>query len=124
MSANTPIIPPGSPLHGTRANRNSKLIFAVSTVLTVHVVLLAGLLIQGCKKEDTTASANLDAANNSLPALGSDSTGRLPSTQERRPTPPSDATSAQSTPFASPPPLPNASPTATLPSAPPVVSEP
>ena len=55
MSANTPIIPPGSPLRNPRADRNPKLVYALSAVFALHVVLLSGLLIQGCKKEDTSA---------------------------------------------------------------------
>jgi LysM repeat protein len=57
MSNSAPIIPPGSPLQRTRSDRDSRLFVTVFAVLAIHVLLLAGLLIQGCKREDRNASA-------------------------------------------------------------------
>src|ERR1041385_3757326 len=50
-----PIIPPGSALQRTIPGRNPRLFVSVCAVLAVHVVVLAGLLIQGCKREDKNA---------------------------------------------------------------------
>jgi LysM repeat protein len=58
MSNSASIIPPGSPLQRTRTNRYSKLFVTVFAVLAVHVLLLAGLLIQGCKRQDKTGAIN------------------------------------------------------------------
>jgi LysM repeat protein len=57
MSNNAPILPPGSPLQRAHPERNSRLFVAVFAVLAVHVLLLAGLLIQGCKRQDQNAGA-------------------------------------------------------------------
>lgn len=55
MSSANPIIPPGSPLHRTQPASNSKLLVSVFAVIVVHVFLLAGVLIQGCQRQDTVA---------------------------------------------------------------------
>lgn len=55
MRSSSPIIPPGSPLHQS-SGKNRKLLVTLSTVLGLHMVLLAGLLIQGCKREEPTVT--------------------------------------------------------------------
>jgi LysM repeat protein len=52
MTTSNPIIPPGSPLHKPASARLSKFSLAVFAVLAVHAALLAGLLMQGCKRDD------------------------------------------------------------------------
>ena len=64
MSIRTPIIPPGSPLQRAHPDNASKLFVTVFAVLAVHILLLAGLLIQGCKREDKSAAAPPNAATN------------------------------------------------------------
>jgi LysM repeat protein len=53
MSTVSPILPPGSPLQRSRPS-NSKLLLSIFVIVAVHVFLLAGLLIQGCKRQDNT----------------------------------------------------------------------
>jgi LysM repeat protein len=62
MTASNPIIPPGSPLQRSRPGRNPKLVVTVFAILAVHVLLLSGLLIQGCKREDKNAAGTSDAS--------------------------------------------------------------
>jgi LysM repeat protein len=64
MSNRTPIIPLGSPLHRAHPDNASKLFVTVFAVLAVHITLLAGLLIQGCKREDRNASVPPNAPTN------------------------------------------------------------
>jgi LysM repeat protein len=59
MSTTTPIIPPGSPLQRQGPPPNSTFLVTVCAIVAVHVVLLAGLLIQGCKREDRNAATDL-----------------------------------------------------------------
>jgi LysM repeat protein len=69
MSAFNPIIPPGSPLERAHPRRNPKLVVTVFAILAVHVLLLSGLLIQGCKRDDKNAASNPDTFTNSTAAL-------------------------------------------------------
>ena len=85
MSNSAPIIPPGSPLQRTRPDRDSKFLVTVFAVLAVHVLLLSGLLIQGCKRQDSTSgissnSSTVDesAVNTSRPAPSEEPLVRLP----------------------------------------------
>ena len=64
MSNRTPIIPPGSPLQRAHPDNSSKLFVTVFAVLAVHISLLAGLLIQGCKREDKNSAAAPNTATN------------------------------------------------------------
>ena len=69
MNTNSPLIPQGT----TPARGKSSLYFKVLMILTVHVVLIGGMLLQGCKdtgKEQAKESAatnptDLAAATNS-----------------------------------------------------------
>jgi LysM repeat protein len=61
MKSFNPIIPPGSPLERSIPGRRSKLVVTVSIVLAIHVVLLAGLLMQGCKRETPNGAASPDS---------------------------------------------------------------
>ena len=45
MNTNSPLIPQGT----TPARGKSSLYFKVLMILTVHVVLIGGMLLQGCK---------------------------------------------------------------------------
>jgi LysM repeat protein len=120
MSAHTPIIPPGSPLHGTKRVRNSKLIYAVSAILAVHLVLLSGLLIQGCKQEDKGTDLTQDNLTNSLPAMGSAPAASLPPTERTKAVAPVDSAPVQRS--FSPPPIEGSTPP--VPPPPVVVSDP
>jgi LysM repeat protein len=62
MTTTNPIIPPGSPLNKGAATRLSKFSLAVFAVLAVHVALLAGLLIQGCKRDERPPAQLSDEA--------------------------------------------------------------
>lgn len=87
MSSPNPIIPPGSPLQRSAPAKNSKLVIAVSVILAVHVFILSGVLIQGCHRQETAPTADLDFATN-LPALtGPESVDRLPNEQAQTPPP-------------------------------------
>src|SRR5690242_13249640 len=69
MTAFNPIIPPGSPLQRTLPGRNPKLVVTVFAILAVHVLLLSGLLIQGCKRDDKNAAGTSDSDTNSTASL-------------------------------------------------------
>lgn len=64
MNTPSPLIPQGSLLEQQKAKGKSNLFIAVFTILTIHVVLFAGLLMQGCKREKTDAA--LQEPTNSL----------------------------------------------------------
>ncbi len=65
-----PIIPPGSPLQRPEPRSNSKLVLTVCALIAVHLVILAGLLIQGCKRQETAGNGH-EALTNDLPPLPS-----------------------------------------------------
>ena len=67
MSSSDQILPPGSPLQRTRP-QNSRLVVAVTVIVAVHVFLLAGLLIQGCQRQDSPKTTQTDLTNG-LPPL-------------------------------------------------------
>jgi nucleoid-associated protein YgaU len=69
MSNSAPIIPPGSPLQRTGPDRDSRLFVTVLAVVAVHVMLLTGLLIQGCHREDKNAAAGPNGLTNYLEPL-------------------------------------------------------
>jgi LysM repeat protein len=60
MTTTNPIIPPDSPLNKPSSARLSKFSLAVFAVLAVHVALLAGLLFQGCKRDDRPPAPDAD----------------------------------------------------------------
>lgn len=114
MSSSNPIIPPGSPLQ-PRTNSHSKLLLAISAIVAVHMLILAGVLIQGCQRQDPLAGGAADSefATN-LPPIESSNAMPDPATADdtRALTPP-PAESAGTTPPGSyvvtPPPLPQSS---------------
>ncbi len=69
MSNSAPIIPPGSPLRRTGPDRDPRLFVTVLAVVTVHVMLLTGLLIQGCQREDKNVAASPNGLTNYLEPL-------------------------------------------------------
>lgn len=66
MNEASPLVPQGS--FEAQSKRKSHVRIAVFSILAVHVVVLGGLLILGCKPE----SHNKDAAENVAPALTND----------------------------------------------------
>lgn len=70
MNTSNPLVPQGSLTKETKGKRNIRI--AVFTILAVHVVLLGGLLAQGCKPEQKKeAKESLTPTN--LPPLTADS---------------------------------------------------
>ena len=73
MNEPSPLVPQGS--FESQARRKSHVRIAVFSILAVHVVVLGGLLILGCKREDKTDNAGTPPpATNDLtpPPFGSD----------------------------------------------------
>lgn len=58
MNTPNPLIPQGSLLEQQKSKGKSNLFIAVFTILAIHVVLFAGLLMQGCKPDKTKAKAD------------------------------------------------------------------
>lgn len=81
MNTPSPLIPQGSLLEQQKSKGKSNLFIAVFTILTIHVVLFAGLLMQGCKREK--AGASLQEPTN---ALASDQNVFAPSNLPSPPT--------------------------------------
>ncbi len=57
MNNPNPLVPQGSLLEQQRSKGKSNLVIAVFTILAIHLVLFGGLLMQGCKREKPSASA-------------------------------------------------------------------
>jgi len=81
MNNPSPLVPQGSL---QQAKGKSKVRVAVFSIIAVHIFVLSGLLMQGCKRGTTTA-ANSMVETNAFPPLGSpgaptDTTGLLTST--------------------------------------------
>ncbi len=56
MNTPNPLVPQGSLLEEHMSKGKSNLFVAVFTILAIHVVLFAGLLMQGCKREKADTS--------------------------------------------------------------------
>ncbi len=56
MNTSNPLVPQGSLLEQHMSKGKSNLFVAVFTILAIHVVLFAGLLMQGCKREKSDTS--------------------------------------------------------------------
>jgi LysM repeat protein len=72
MSTPNPLIPQGT-FHAQASKGASNVRIAVATIVAIHVVFFGGLLLQGCKRDTSTASlaeTNSPAATNfSLPPI-------------------------------------------------------
>lgn len=66
------IIPPGSPLY--QPKRNSSLLIMVLVILAIHGVFFAGLLIQGCKREEARSKTEPAELSNAPLALDTSAT--------------------------------------------------
>jgi LysM repeat protein len=71
MNTPNPLQPQGTLSKDTKSRTNIRI--AVFTILAVHVVLLLGLLVQGCNREGKKEARDTFFPTNSLPALASDS---------------------------------------------------
>lgn len=88
MSIKNPIIPPGSALQRSRPSKNSRLVWAVTGILAVHIFVLAGLLIQGCKRQDGAATTDQELGVNSQPSERFTSTApNTPGAEQPKPAP-------------------------------------
>src|SRR5438552_13851822 len=67
MNTPNPLVPEGSLTKETKGKTNVRI--AVFTILAVHVVLLGGLLMQGCKPEGKKEAKETLTPTNSLPPL-------------------------------------------------------
>jgi len=67
MNTPNPLIPQGVLSQQTRGKTNIRI--AVFTILAVHVVLLGGLLMQGCKPETKKEAKENEMATNALPLM-------------------------------------------------------
>ena len=66
MNTPNPLIPQGI-LSQTRGKTNMRIV--VFTILALHVVLLGGLLMQGCKPEAKKEAKENELATNGLPLM-------------------------------------------------------
>ena len=112
MNNLNPQIPQGSFLEEQKTKSKSNYLIAVLTILTLHVVLFGGMLIQGCKREEKKTALAQNEITNALPPLDTNNMGLA--------TPP-----AETPPVTSPPPLAampptNFAPPLTAPFAPPL----
>ena len=64
MKQPSPLVPQGT--FEAQGQRKSHVRIAVFTILAIHVVVLGGLLILGCKREDKSADANANPPTNGL----------------------------------------------------------
>jgi LysM repeat protein len=76
MNTPSPLVPQGSFQGKPRGKTNFRI--AVFTVLAVHVVLLGGLLMQGCKKQDETPANPAKTNAEVFPALTNPSVAYYP----------------------------------------------
>ena len=97
MSSVNPIIPPGSPLQRAHSGASSKLVVSVFAVVVVHVFLLAGLLIQGCQRQEPVIPPPEGTTVETLAPLEP-----LDSAPDRANTPPSTGVTVDSAPPAVP----------------------
>jgi len=67
MNTPNPLIPQGILSQQARGKTNMRII--VFTILAVHVVLLGGLLMQGCKPEAKKESRDAELSTNTLPLM-------------------------------------------------------
>jgi LysM repeat protein len=68
MNTPNPLVPKSSLLEQQRSKGKSNLFIAVFTILAIHVILFAGLLMQGCRRAKPDVE-NLDSAlTNAVPA--------------------------------------------------------
>lgn len=79
MSTSHPIIPPDSPLHRQHTSGHSRFLVSVTIILAVHAVVLAGLLIQGCQRQDADPNSAGQAAITQEPSLAQPSPVAKPS---------------------------------------------
>jgi len=67
MKQPSPLVPQGS--FEAQGQRKSHVRIAVFSILAIHVVVLGGLLILGCKREDKSADANANPPTNDFAAV-------------------------------------------------------
>jgi LysM repeat protein len=67
MNTPNPLIPQGILSQQTRGKTNMRIV--VFTILALHVVLLGGLLMQGCKPETKKEAKENEMATNALPLM-------------------------------------------------------
>ncbi len=72
MNTPNPLIPQGSLLEQQKSKGKSNLFIAVFTILAIHVVLFAGLLMQGCKRDKQPTPAEESALGGGSAALQPD----------------------------------------------------
>jgi LysM repeat protein len=69
MNNLNPQMPQGSFLEEQKTKSKSNYLIAVLTILTLHVVLFGGMLIQGCKREEKKNVLAQNEITNALPPL-------------------------------------------------------
>ena len=121
MNTPNPLIPQGSLLEQQKKGK-SNLFIAVFTILAIHVVLFAGLLMQGCNKKPTETTLDTQAApqpdtNAMAPAPTLPGAGAAPATLPFETNLPQTATTMSN------PPAPMAPATIETPVAPPVAGK-
>ena len=70
MKEPSPLVPQGS--FESQARRKSHVRLAVFSILAIHVVVLGGLLILGCKRDDKDGALNSTPSNDVPPFASSD----------------------------------------------------
>lgn len=72
MNTPNPLIPQGSLLEQQKSKGKSNLFIAVFTILAIHVVLFAGLLMQGCKRDKQPSTTDEHALGSGAGTLQTD----------------------------------------------------
>ncbi len=68
MNTPNPLVPKGSLLEQQKSKGKSNLFIAVFTILAIHVILFAGLLMQGCRPAKPESQSLESALTNTVPA--------------------------------------------------------
>src|ERR1041385_4384307 len=80
MNTPNPLVPQGS--FERQSKSKSTVRIAIFTIVSIHAVFFAGLLMQGCRRDDGKTALKTAEATNNQNALPAIDPGYYPSTQE------------------------------------------
>ena len=85
MNNPNPLVPQGSLLEQQKSKSKSNLFIAVFAILTLHVVLVGGMLIAGCKRGDKESKLASNESTNTLPPFDTNFLSNLPAPDTNTP---------------------------------------
>ena len=85
MNNPNPLVPQGSLLEQQKSKSKSNLFIAVFAILTLHVVLVGGMLIAGCKRGDKESKLASNDSTNTLPPFDTNFLSNLPAPDTNTP---------------------------------------